>query len=44
MLDDQRFKFLGDALLAIAHVGPGEPDNLRYMFPIAYWNVKVSRH
>jgi hypothetical protein len=44
MLDDQRFKFLGDALLAIAHVGPGEPDNLRYTFPIAYWNVKVSRH
>jgi hypothetical protein len=27
VLDDQRFEFLGDILLATIHVGPGEPDD-----------------
>jgi hypothetical protein len=42
MLHDQHFEFLGDTLLATTHVGPGEPDNLCYAFPVAYWNVKAS--
>ncbi len=43
MLDGQCFKFLGDALPAIAHVGPGEPEDPCYAFPVAYQNAKVSR-
>jgi hypothetical protein len=36
VLNGQRFKFLGDTLPTIALVGPSEPDDLRYAFPIAY--------
>ncbi len=30
MLDDQHYEFLGDALLAIAHAGLGEPNDPHY--------------
>jgi hypothetical protein len=41
VLDGQRFEFLGDALPAIIHAGPGEPKDPRYAFPVAYQNAKV---
>ncbi len=44
MLDDQRYKFLGDVLLATALAGPGEHDDSRYAFLVAYWDAKVSEH
>jgi hypothetical protein len=42
VLDSQRFEFLGDALPTIAHASPSEPEDLRYAFPVAYQNAKVS--
>jgi hypothetical protein len=42
MLDGQCFEFLGDALPAIAHAGPGEPEDPCYAFPVAYQDAKVS--
>ncbi len=41
VLDDQRFKFLGDALLAIALASPRELDDPHYVFPVAYQDAKV---
>ncbi len=42
VFNDQRFKFLGDALSEIALVGPGEPNDLHYVFPVAYQDAKMS--
>ncbi len=44
VFDDQRFEFLGDALLATVHIGHGEPNDPHYVFPVAYRNVKVFGH
>jgi hypothetical protein len=43
VLDDQHYEFLGDVLLTVVFAGPSELDNLRYAFPVAYWDVKASR-
>jgi hypothetical protein len=43
VLDGQRNEFLGDALLAVVLVGASESDDLRYVFPIAYWDARPSR-
>ncbi len=42
VLDGQCFKFLGDVLPAIVHVGLGELEDPCYAFPVAYQNAKVS--
>jgi hypothetical protein len=34
--------FLAMLFHSTAHAGPSEPDDPRYTFPVAYWNVKVS--
>ncbi len=44
VLDDQRYRLLGDALPATILVGLGELDNPCYVFVVAYWDVKTSRH
>jgi hypothetical protein len=41
VLDGQHYEFLGDVLPGTALVGPGEHDDLRYVFPIAYWDAKT---
>jgi hypothetical protein len=43
MLDDQRYRFLGDALLTTILTGLGELDNPCYGFLVAYWDVEASR-
>jgi hypothetical protein len=43
MLDDQHYRFLGDALPATVVIGLGELDNLGYGFPVAYWDVEASK-
>ncbi len=42
VLDGQHYEFLGDALSAVALIGPGEFDNSDFTFPIAYWDAKAS--
>jgi hypothetical protein len=44
VLDDQHFEFLSVAFPAIARVGPGQPDDLSYTFPVAYQNAKAFGH
>ncbi len=44
LFDGQCFEFLGDVFSATAHTGPGELDDPRYVFPVAYRNVKALRH
>ncbi len=44
VLDDQRYGFLGDTFPTSILSGLGELDNPCYAFPIAYWDVKMSRH
>jgi hypothetical protein len=41
VLNSQRFKFLGNALPAVAFAGLGEPNDLRYAFPLAYQDAKM---
>jgi len=41
VLDGQCFEFLGNALPAIAHVGPGEHEDSCYAFLLAYQNAKM---
>ncbi len=42
MLDGQHYEFLSVVLSAVALIGRSEPDNPRYTFHVAYWNVKTS--
>ncbi len=41
VLDGQHFEFLGDVFPTVALVGLGELDDLRYVFPAAYQDVKA---
>jgi hypothetical protein len=42
VLDGQHYEFLSVVLSAVALIGRSEPDNPRYTFHVAYWNVKTS--
>jgi hypothetical protein len=44
LLDGQHYEFFGDVLPTTALIGPSKHDDPLYVFHVAYWDAKASRH